>query len=347
MNQALSDTPAPAWDRIRGAIDSHQRFLITTHVNPDGDGLGAELGLCAYLVSRGKDVVILNPDPLSDRYAFLAEHATYLAYDASRDAEVIEQAEVIIVLDISRWERLGELGKRLRSCSALKICIDHHPFEANGMADIYGVDLTAAATGQLVYEMIRDGRQAVDVRMAMGFYISILTDTGSFRFSNSDPRAHRVAAELIETGLDPNELYERVYGDSSLSRLRLLGYGLSHMRMEAEGRLAFVVLPREAVRECGAVPADTEGFVDVARTARGTEGVALLFEHEEGTIKVSLRSRGRINVNRVASALGGGGHVLASGATMDGPLGTAVTRLRDLLERELALLDHAGERSAR
>lgn len=343
MNHAVSDTPPPAWEEIRHAIDRHRRFVVTTHVNPDGDGLGAELGLWAYLQSLGKEAVILNPDPLPSRYAFLAEHGTYRAYDPEADEALIEETEVVIVLDISRWERLGALGERLRDASARTICIDHHPFEANGMADLYAVDLGAAATGQLVYEMIRDRGHAVDARMALGFYVSILTDTGSFRFSNSDPRAHRAAAELLETGLDPNELYEEVYGNSSLARLRLLGYGLSHLRMEAEGRLVFLLLPRGAVEECGASASDTEGFVDIARTVRGTEGVALLLEREDGAVKLSLRSRGRINVNRVAAACGGGGHVLAAGATLPGPLEEAAARVRELLERELALLDRGPE----
>jgi len=346
MNPPRPETPAPAWDEIRTALDRHQRFLVTTHVNPDGDGLGAELGLCAYLLSRGKDAVILNPDPLPSRYAFLSEEGSYRAYDPDADEDRIEQAEVVIVLDISRWERLGKLGERLRRAPALTICIDHHPFEANGMADLYAVDLGAAATGQLVYEMIRDGGHEVDARMALGFYVSIVTDTGSFRFSNSDPRAHRAAAELLETGLDPNEIYEDVYGNSSLPRLRLLGHALSHLRMVAADRLVFLLLPREVVRECGALPSDTEGFVDIARTARGTEGVALLFEHDDGTIKLSLRSRGRINVNRVAAALGGGGHVLAAGATLEGPLEQAADRVRELLEGELALLDSGSANPA-
>ena len=338
MQQPHANAPAPAWDAIIRAFDDHQRFVITTHVNPDGDGLGAELGLWAYLRSRGKDVRIVNPDPLAPRYGFLGAEAEYEVYDAAAHDQVIEETEVVVVLDISRWDRLGVLGERLERSTALKICIDHHPFEDNGMADLYGVDISAAATGQLVYEMIRDEGGEVDRKMALGFYISILTDTGSFRFSNSDARAHRAAGELIDMGLDPNELYECVYGNSSLERMRLLGRVLSEMRVEEGGRILILVLPRSLVEECGAIPSDTEGFVDVARTVKGCEALALLTERKDGSVKMSLRSRGRANVNRVAAAFGGGGHVLASGASTEGPLESAVDRVLERLRQEVASL---------
>ncbi len=340
MHSTQPGLPTPDWSRILEALDGRDRFLVTTHQNPDGDGLGAELGLWWYLKSRGKDARIVNPDPLSDRYAFLGREGEYEAYDPVRHNPVIAGREAVIVLDISRWERLGALGETLRASNALKICIDHHPFENNGMADLYAVDLTAAATGQLVYEMIRDRGHAVDRRMALGFYVSILTDTGSFRFTNSDARAHRAAGELLAAGLDPNELYEEVYGNSSLARLRLLGEGLSTMRVEAEGRIAMLVLDRKMIEASGAVPADTEGFVDVARTLSGTEGIVLLFERADGQVKVSLRSRGLMNVNRVAAVFGGGGHVLASGATHPGPLARAE---RELLAAMVDALPPEGD----
>lgn len=329
--------PIPAWDSIAQAFQQHQRILLSTHVNPDGDGLGAELGLWAYLKSQGKDVRILNPDGLPARYDFLAAKGAFETYDPATHTEVIAAAEVVVVLDISKWERLDALGAALRDCAAVKICIDHHPYENNGMADHYGVDLSAAATGQLVYEMIRDWGHPVDRLMATGFYISILTDTGSFRFTNADGRAHRVAAELIDTGLDPNVLYEAVYGNSSLARVRLLGEALGSMRVEDNGRIIMLVLTQEMVRRTGAVPADTEGFVDVVRSVQGCEGVALLMERADGMIKSSLRSKGRINVNRVATQFGGGGHVFASGATLAGPLDAAAHQLLEALRVEIAL----------
>ena len=345
MQKPLRDTPAPAWSEIAEAFDRHRRFLVTTHVNPDGDGLGAELGLALYLGRQGKDVRIVNADPLPPRYEFLKNEVVYEVYDPARHEEMIRNREVVVVLDIARWSRLGDLGTRLQQTTALKICMDHHPYEGNGLADLYGVDTSAAATGQLVYELIRRRGHPVDRRMAMGFYVSILTDTGSFRFSNSDARAHRVAADLLETGLDPSELYEQVYGNSSLGRIRLLGRLLTEMRAEDEGRILLMLLPRSLMEETGAVPSDTEGFVDIARSVKQCEGVALLVERGDGRVKVSLRSRGRLNVNRVASAFGGGGHVLASGAILPGPLEDAARQLLDVMRRELEAADSPSNAS--
>jgi phosphoesterase RecJ-like protein len=330
-----ANPPPPAWPEIAAALERSRRILVTTHVNPDGDGLGAELGVWAHLRSRGKDVRIVNPDPLSDRYRFLAEHGNYEVFDPAEHETFIAASDAVIVLDISRWDRLGALGERLSRVSAVKICIDHHPFEANGMADLYAVDLGAAATGQLVYEMVRDQGHPLDRTMALGFYISILTDTGSFRFSNSDPRAHRAAAELLEHGLEPSELYEAIYGNSSLERLRLLGEVLRTLRVEHDGRLLLVVIPAGLLARTRAVPADTEGIVDVVRTARGSEVVALFMERADGQVKLSLRSRGRANVNRVAAQFGGGGHILASGGTVPGPLEEAVERVAAALRAEI------------
>lgn len=336
MNDPVPTGPEPAWDAIGRAIDAHHRFLVTTHVNPDGDGLGAELGLWAYLRSLGKDARIVNQDPVGERYAFLDDEGQFEVYDPGRHDALIADREVVFVLDISRVERLGALGETVRAAGALTICIDHHPFEGNGLADLYGVDVEAAATGQLVFELIRARGHALDERMATGFYVSILTDTGSFRFSNSDSRAHRAAAELLAFGLKPSLLYERVYGNWSLGRLRLLGEVLRRMEVEAGGAILLLPIPHELVVSCGADPEDSEGFVDVARSARTCRAVALLLEKEDGTVKVSLRSKGELNVNRIAVACGGGGHLYASGATLEGPLERATDRVRELLVREAA-----------
>jgi phosphoesterase RecJ-like protein len=187
--------------------------------------------------------------------------------------------------------------------------------------------------------MIRDRGHSIDRTMAFGFYVSILTDTGSFRFSNSDARAHRVAGELIAHGLDPNEIYELVYGNSSVGRMRLLGHALQNLRTEEDGRLIFLLISRETVEKYGAMASDSEGFVDIARSVKGCEGVALLMERPDGRIKVSLRSRGRVNVNRVAVSFGGGGHIFASGATLPGPLEDAAARVLEAFRGQLAVID--------
>ena len=189
--------PRPDWPQIQNEIDRHRRFVITTHMNPDGDGLGAELGLSAYLESLGKDVRIINPDGLPARYRFLNQEAKYESYDPAEHESYIATCDVVIVLDISRWERLDTLGERLRQRSGLTICIDHHPFESNGMANLYGVDLGAAATGQLVYEMVRDRGRPLDRHGARFLHFDSHRHRLLPIFEQRSPRASRGGGTVV------------------------------------------------------------------------------------------------------------------------------------------------------
>jgi len=322
------------WQPISKVIDDHHRFLVTTHVNSDGDGLGAELGLWGYLKRLGKDVRIVNPDALIARYAFLNAEGQYETYDPETHRALLADREVLFFLDFSRWERLEAFGDAIRATNATTVCIDHHPVE-QGPADLNGIDITAASTGQLVYELIRWRGDAPDHRMATGLYVSILTDTGSFRFSNSDPRAHRVAAELLECGLDPAALYEHVYGNWELGRLRLLSAALNSLKAEENGKILLLSVSHGELQACGVPMSDTDGFVDVARSTKNAECVALFVEREDGSLKMSFRSKGLVDVNAVAGTFGGGGHRNASGATLSGPLEDAQAAVLKALREAL------------
>jgi phosphoesterase RecJ-like protein len=249
---------------------------------------------------------------------------------------------VAVLLDFSRWDRIGRLEGPIRNSGALTVCIDHHP-GTGGPADLNGIDTGASSTGQLVYELLRPLGHPFDPRMATGFYVSILTDTGSFRFSNSDPRAHRAAAELLAHGLEPSRLYEHVYGNWSVGRLRLLGRVLDAMRLEAGGRIILLPVPRESIDATGADSTDAEGFVDIARSAAVCRCVVLLLEQRDGRIKVSLRSKGTVDVNAVAGRLGGGGHLYAAATVLDGPLDAAA---RAVLAELVPALDAAPDEGA-
>lgn len=306
------------WNNIADALREKEHFVLCTHQNPDGDGLGAQLGLWEYLKNQGKSVSIINPDPLPTRYEFLNTEKQFQGYDQGLHDKVLDAAEVAIFLDFSRWDRMGApLEAKMRDIGALTVCVDHHPVE-DGPANLNGLDETAAATGQLAYELIRSmGGQLTPV-MATGFYTSILTDTGSFRFSNSDSRAHRVTAELLETGIDPSVLYEKVYGEWELSRLRLMSLSLANMESLDEERVLLLPVTRQMIDDVGAHETDAEGFVDVARSVRTCECVVLLVEREGNQTKLSFRSKGRVNVQVIAESLGGGGHLYAAGATVSG-----------------------------
>jgi phosphoesterase RecJ-like protein len=234
---------------------------------------------------------------------------------------------------MSRRHRLGSLEEPIAGLDATVVCIDHHPFEEEGMADLFGVDVTAAATGLLVYELIRSRGARPDHTGALGLYVSLVTDTGSFRFSNSDSRAHRAAADLLELGLEPAPLYDAVYGNWSPGRMALTGRVLTDLGVHADGRVVVVPVSRALLAETGARPEEAEGLVDLARNRRGCECLVLLLERADGSVKASFRSQGRVDVRRVARSFGGGGHVYAAGARVAGTFDEAVARATEALVR--------------
>lgn len=342
------------WTPVRELLDEPGLCLITTHINLDGDALGCELALALWLEARGRPARIVNSEPVPPRYAFLDPRGACEVYDPARHDGPIAAASLTVILDVSRWNRLGAVGDALAASKAPRICIDHHPEEGPIPADVAIVDPTAAATGELLFEMMTGGRLApvADTArasrvgdapraapagagapappadrladdMARALYVAVMTDTGSFRHSNTTTRTHRIAAELLRHPIDTAGIFEEAYGSSSEPRLRLLGEALAAMEIQAGGAIALLVVTGEMMARLGAGPADTEGFAEFARGMRNCEAAAVLTEVAPDQVKVSLRSRHRVNVNRVASALGGGGHARAAGIAWEGTLADA------------------------
>ncbi len=314
-------------EAIRREIQQHQNFMLTTHVNPDGDGLGSEVALARYLRSAAagkKTVHILNSSPTPPNYAFLDPHREIEVFDERRHRDIVQEAQVIFILDISDWERLRELGKAVRASAIRKICVDHHPAaEPFGHIDV--IHPPASSTGELIYEMLQAFGAAVDSKTAEALYTALLTDTGSFRFSNTTARAHEIAAHLLEAGAVSQTIYQRIYESQSRERVRLFAKALDKLTFDAEGRLAWMVIPQTMLRETGAQPRDTEGFADYPRSIEGVEVSLVFMETENGRVKVSFRSKAPYVINGLANRFGGGGHPYAAGALMDGPLSEAVT----------------------
>jgi len=291
----------------------HERsFVLTTHVSSDGDGLGSELALGRALTRLGKSVRIINPTATTPRYAFLSREGEIETYGPEHDA-VLRSTGAIVVLDINRWSRLGAMAEGARSSPARKACVDHHPApEIGGAASL--VDPSAAATGVLVLELLEELTGDIPPDAIDPLYVALMTDTGSFRFGNTDARTLRLAARLVALGAAPDRLYEAVYETSTPGRLRLLGEVLSSLTYELDGRLVHYSIGRMLLARTGATLEDVEGFTDIVRSAEKSEVVVSFLEAEDGGTKVSLRSKGgRVDVGAIAAAFGGGGHAAASG----------------------------------
>lgn len=296
-----------------------QRVCLTTHVNPDGDGLGSEAGLVHLLRARGVDAVITNPTQTPPRFAFL--FADLPGVDRTAEAvKELRRADLIVVLDISDLSRLGMLGGTVRDRGVPVACIDHHVGEGALPAGPRYLDPGAAATGELVFEIAFANGWQMDQEAARGLYVAILTDTGGFRFSNTRPRTLRVAAELLETGVDPEEIYLEVYARAPEGRPRLFAEALQTLVVEPEHGLAWVTVPPGAIERLGVSSDDLDGVVEFPRSIEGVRMALLFREVSQGRIKVSLRSVGDVDVAAFAKRFGGGGHTKAAGLALQGSL---------------------------
>jgi phosphoesterase RecJ-like protein len=324
------------WDEVLDILRRHHRFVITTHSNPDLDALGCELALDEHLRASGKQVCILNSDPIARPHRFIDPQRRIHVYQPRRHDRLIEGADVLIVLDASGgWKRLGRIGDTLSRMRPYSVRIDHHP-DPQHFTDVEVVDDSAAATAELIFELVRAAAGKITKTMARALYVAILTDTGSFRYPKTSPRTHRITAELIELGADPAELARLAYNQYSLNLLRLQGHMLDIMQSDAGGRLVWSVLDQNTLRAYGVREAELDNFASFGMQVAGVLVSVLCVETPDGRVKVSLRSDASLPVNDLASEWGGGGHASAAGATVSGEL-HQVTDM--VLSRVKALLD--------
>lgn len=319
MPRALSSTKSAAGQAFATVLQPGQRVCLTTHVNPDGDGLGSEVGLLHLLRARGIECSITNPTATPNRFDFLFEGLD----GADRTQEAIKElrrADLIVVLDISDLGRLGMLAETVRTRGVPVACIDHHVSDGVLPDGPRYLDPTASATGELVYEVATANGWPITAPAAKALYVALLTDTGGFRFSNTRPRTLRIAADLLETGLDPEQIYLDVYANAPEGRPRLFGEVLQTLVVEPEYGMAWVTVPPGAIERHGVSSDDLDGVVEFPRSIEGVRLALLFREASQGRIKVSLRSVGGVDVAAFANRFGGGGHAKAAGLALPGSL---------------------------
>ena len=308
-----------ALEEVKKSIDRGQRFVLTTHVNPDGDGIGSEAALAAFLLQLGKDVFIYNSSTLPENYRFLDPDKLMTIYDPKVHREILYSADGIFILDISEWNRLRRVGEDIRPLRTRKICIDHHP--QNGkFVNLNLVDVSACSTGEIVFDLLKFCNAKISKHIAEAIYTSIMTDTGSFRYSNTTVRAYSISAELVKQGLNPSSVFKQVYENQPKTKIRLFAYVLDNLHFERDDQLVWVEIPKRIFEEVGARTNETDGFADYPRRIARVEVSVMFIELPKGGFKVSLRSGGKYIVNGVAQKFGGGGHPFAAGISIDGHL---------------------------
>ncbi len=302
-------------DEVLNQIGRRQKFILTSHARPDGDAVGSVLACGQILRSMGKQADVVLSDGVPYIYKPLPFAETVLV---SPTAPPEYEAAIILECDSVQRTRLEGLENHYL------INIDHHS-TARPFANVNWIDPSACATAEMIFRLAREAGVKISADVATCLYTAVLTDTGSFCFNGTNERTFALAQELVRSGADPARIAQSVYFSNPYSKMRLLGSALSNLHRD--GELAWMYISRDQMDRAGAVDEDTEGLVNYALAIEGIEVAIFFREQADGRFRVSLRSKGRVNVASVAERFGGGGHECASGCSLEGPLSVAVERI--------------------
>jgi bifunctional oligoribonuclease and PAP phosphatase NrnA len=321
------------WRPFVELVKRHESFVLTSHMRPDCDAIGSELALAYALQSLGKEVRVVNGDPVPPHIAFIDPHHDVEVLGRDVRAEELKP-DVLIVLDTSAWNQLGPMADVVRKSAALKVVVDHHVSSDDLSAEVYR-DTASEAAGRLVLEIIDALRVPVSADMAMVLFAAIATDTGWFRFSSVTAATFAAAGRLVYSGANPTAIFAALYEQNSFARLKLQGRILTGTKTECGGRLIYSTATPTDLAETGAEATDTEDIVNRLLGVAGVEVGLLFLELGPQETKVSLRSRTKFDVRSVAAQFNGGGHTAAAGVRYPGPLAAAVAAVLDAVRKAL------------
>jgi phosphoesterase RecJ-like protein len=310
-----------------------RRVALSTHLNADGDGCGSETALARMLTLHGLVPRIVNPTPWPDMFDFLAEG---IEDQTPRGSKALKDIDLLIVLDISDVKRLGVLTETVRALTVPKLVIDHDIESDEPAGSIVVSDTTACATAELVYDMAMVMGWEVTPEIARSLYTGMLTDTGGFRFSNTTPRCLAIAAQLLACGVDPEDMYTRIYASAPAGRVRLMADVLGTLQVDESVGLSWLSMGPDALEKHTVRAEDLDGIVEHARSIAGTRMALFFRDLGHGKVKVSFRSTGSTDVNAFAKQFGGGGHAKAAGALVTGGLGEVRDKVVDAARKALA-----------
>lgn len=313
------------WDKLISLIRKHDRFVLTSHIRPDCDALGSELGMAGILEAMGKEVVIVNGHQTPPILSFLDPTGSIRVIGENILASEVT-GDCLIVLDTSAWAQLGPMAEVMRRFEGTKIVIDHHVGEDDLGAEFFK-DTSAEATGHLVALLAKQAGIPITRTMATALYAAIATDTGWFRFNSTTSDTYRVIGDLVDCGASPSSIYSDLYERDTLGRVRLRGRILSRIQVENNGLLAHTFVRKEDFVESGALASDTEDAINLALAIVGVKVAFIMIEQLKGGFKVSFRSRCHVDCNELARLFAGGGHRAAAGAFVEGDFNELQTRV--------------------
>jgi bifunctional oligoribonuclease and PAP phosphatase NrnA len=326
-------TTTPEVQQIVDAIGARRRFVISSHARPDGDSIGSQLAMAYALKALGKEVTVVNADPAP---------APLMAFPAVAEIVVAPavagEFDAAIIMECGSLSRTGVTGLD----RFFVINIDHHPGNS-GYGQINWFDASAAACGEMVFDLTRALGVPLSVEIATHVYLAILTDTGSFHYSSISPRTFEICREALEAGVDPVMVARNVYDSNNMGRLKLFGAVLSAMQIDPTGHIAIVYLDHEMARAAGGTYEDTEGLINLPLTVKEIQAVVFFKQDEGDTYRVSMRSKGPIDIGAVAKEFGGGGHKNAAGCTVTGPVDALQKQFVELIDQAVAAQDPVEE----
>jgi len=312
-------------EKIIETINKGRNFLITSHIRLDGNALVSELALYLMLTKLGKKAWIYNQDNTPGHYRFLPA-----ASEIVHDMGDMEQYDTAFVLDCSELERVGEQAEKIGKIKNL-INVDHH-ISNNGFCEIRLIDAQASSTGELLVRLMKEMKVKLTEDICTNLYTAILTDTGGFRYSNTRHSALWAAGELVENGADPQWISENVYENDPPEKLKLLARVLDTLTIDLKNKMGSLTVTQEALLETGASMDHTDGFVDIPRAVRGVEIAVLYTQLGKNHFKLSLRSKDKVNVEKVAKKFGGGGHINAAACRIEGNIESVKLKLLEAIK---------------
>lgn len=322
-------------NEIADILHKHNNFIISSHIHLDGDALGSEIALFAMLKQLKKNVKIINQDNTPEIYQFLPYAQEIISSkDISKDSYFdIEPETVLIALDSSNLDRIGEINIDFKKVDFI-INIDHHP--SNNLFGKYNyINSKASSVGEILYSLCKKIKCTINQNIAVALYTAIITDTGSFRYTNTKAKTFQIASDLVKNGVNPANISNHIYNNNNPSTIKLLGKALNELVIDSSSKIAWTFITREMLNSIQARDEDVEGIVDKILSIKNIQVSVFFREAENGFIKVSFRSRGKFNVDYFARLFGGGGHHNAAGCNIKDNLNDAMTEVITKLKTEI------------
>ena len=315
---------------IKNIIDKHHKIFISSHINPDGDSMGSAYAMYKYLDALGKDCMIINHSPVPETYHFLNKEKIFSELDGE-SAAFIKNADLGLVLDIGDFYRMGDLAYLVEENEIETLSIDHHIKSSNDLFTNEYINTNACSVGEIIYSFLSEvDSNLINTEIMLGIYVAVLTDTGSFRRSNTTDISHQIAVDAIKIGLNISKIYQDIYENSSRSRIKLLGKVINNLNFECGGKLVWFSLNHDMIKEVNGTKHDFDGFTDFFRGIKGVEVSVMLYDLQ-GKVRMSFRSKGNFKVSEIAKKMGGGGHPFAAAALVEGEFSDVKSTVLNLM----------------